>query len=237
MNGENVTQPEAPELIHGSGGSRYPVPDPTTLTTEALRREVAALQVLIEQRINSLKELLDQKITSAETRIDDRHNAARGEYSVIIQAAQDFCANQFKSIEQQLARVEQLRIEQKADMKAAVDAALTAQKEAVHEQSESFAIAVAKSEAATAKQIEQLSLTTSTARDELRRGIDDTKERISDVEKSFRTSLAEVATVANAYSQQKQGGADLKSTIAWVIAGVASLASIAIIIIGTRPGG
>jgi len=50
-------QPEAPELLRaggsGNGGSRFPVPDPTTLTTEALRREVASLQVLIEQRIDA----------------------------------------------------------------------------------------------------------------------------------------------------------------------------------------
>jgi hypothetical protein len=172
---------------------------------------------LIEQRISALKELLQQEIESArraadadEKRIDLRHEAMRTEVEQRVIGAMDFCSSQFKQIETQLQRFEALRIEQKADTKAAVDAALTAQKEAVREQSESFALAVAKSEAATNKQIEQLTLTASTARDDLRRGIDDAKERITDAERTLNVRLGEVDAKANAVVSEKRGATDYR---------------------------
>jgi hypothetical protein len=208
MNGDNVRQPDAPELARGGGGNRYPVPDPTVLTTEALRREVDALQVLVEQRIGSLKELLQSEILSAK----------------------DYCSSQFEHIEQRLGRVEALRLEQKADMKAAVDAALTAQKEAVREQSESFGLAVAKSEAATAKAIEQLSLTTTTARDELRRGIDDAKERIADVERTLRGSISDVDNKVNAVNATARGGELSRASLfGWITAAVAIIGIVVVL--------
>jgi hypothetical protein len=57
----------------------------------------------------------------------------------------------FRGLEAQLAQ-------RFADNKLAVDAALTAQKEAVGEQNKSFALATAKSEAAITKQIDQSAL-------------------------------------------------------------------------------
>jgi hypothetical protein len=67
--------------------------------------------------------------------------------------------------------IERLRVEQKEDVKAAVDAALAAQKEAI-----------GKSEAATKEQIAGLGATATTAYEALRRDIDDLKNRLTVVE-------------------------------------------------------
>ncbi len=129
---------------------RRPVPDPTILTTQALYREVAALQELIEQSIIGQGKVIDQ---------------------------------QFYKVEQQFELVERQRVEQKKDTKDAVDAALTAQKEAVREQTSASERSIAKSEAATNKQLEQLAATFQTSNASLLARIDELKERIVDVDR------------------------------------------------------
>ncbi len=186
-----------------SGYRSTPIPDPTVLTTQALYREVAALKELIEQRIAAVD-------TSIQAAI-----AARTELDLEIQRRTDL----------QFVLVEQQRVEQKADTKNAVDAALTAQKEAIQ-----------KAENGTTKQIEQLQTSFKTEVDALRRSIDENKERIVDLDKSLRLTISEVATTANAYGQQKQGGTDSRAVIAWGLAAVLSLITIgAIVIAAIKP--
>jgi hypothetical protein len=91
--------------------------------------------------------------------------------------ARDITEERFRSVEQQFVLLERQRVEQKADTKAAVDAALTAQKEAVREQTIASERAIAKSEAAITKQLEQLSTTFQTAIAGLQIQVQDAKDR------------------------------------------------------------
>jgi type VI protein secretion system component VasK len=129
---------------------RRPVPDPTVLTTQALYREVSALQELIEQSIRGTREVIDQ---------------------------------QFYKVEQQFELVERQRVEQKKDTKDAVDAALTAQKEAVREQTSASERSIAKSETATTKQIDQLAATFTNSFASFQVRLDELKERIVEVDR------------------------------------------------------
>jgi hypothetical protein len=88
----------------------------------------------------------------------------------------------FESVKTQLALIENQRVEQKKDTKDAVDAALAAAKEAVKEQTTASERAIAKSEAATTKSIDQLGEKFDTAVDGLRREIGDLKERVAGAE-------------------------------------------------------
>lgn len=88
----------------------------------------------------------------------------------------------FDSVSDKLTLVENQRVEQKKDTKDAVDAALTAQKEAVSEQTTASERSIAKSEGATTKSIEQLGAKFDTALEGQRRDIDDLKGRINTVE-------------------------------------------------------
>ena len=85
-------------------------------------------------------------------------------------------------VHEKFALIERARIEQKADTKAAVDAALTAQKEAVKEQTTASERAIAKSESATTKQLEALDSTFSAALKGVIDLLNDTKDRVSKVE-------------------------------------------------------
>ena len=99
-----------------------------------------------------------------------------------LQATSQVTFEKFRSIETQMALVEAQRVEQKADTKAAVDAALTAQKEAVREQTIANNLAFSKSEGATAKQLEQLKTTFDTAIAGVSISLSDVKERVGRIE-------------------------------------------------------
>jgi len=102
-------------------------------------------------------------------------------------------SEKLRSVWSQLELVERQRVEQKADTKAAVDAALTAQKEAVKEQTTASERAIAKSEASTTKQLEQLSVTFATNIQSVTSLVGDIKERISTIE-ARKASATETRT-------------------------------------------
>jgi hypothetical protein len=87
----------------GTQGST-PVPDPTLLTTEALKRDNAALKELFGQQLRALQDLAFERISK---------NRA-------------ICDTRFQAIDHELSIGEDKRIEQKKDTKDAVDAALRA---------------------------------------------------------------------------------------------------------------
>ena len=84
----------------------------------------------------------------------------------------------FGSVQREFDLLERGRVEQKADTKQAVDAALIAQKEAVKEQTLASEKSIAKSEAATAKQIDQLGINFNQAISAANATIADVKERL-----------------------------------------------------------
>lgn len=197
-------------LCPSPAGGRLPIPDPTALTTAALHREVASLTEAFERRLDAvdrdavslnrerteqfaaLKELMGERITGLKGLVDEKFDSA-----------------------------ERQRLEQKNDTKAAVDAALTAQKEAVKEQTTASDRSIAKSETATGKQLEQLRESFTTEVAGLRRSIDDLKERI-----------AEVAGIANGTVQQKVGAKEDRTGLYATIGMVATVILLAIAIIG-----
>jgi hypothetical protein len=88
----------------------------------------------------------------------------------------------FARIEHWLDLVEKHRQEQKLDTQTAVAAALQAQKESVNQQTIASERSISKSEAATSKQIEQLSTTFNTAITGVTDSLGDLKDRVGRIE-------------------------------------------------------
>jgi len=88
----------------------------------------------------------------------------------------------FNSIGTQLALIERQRIEQKEDTATAVQAALSAAKEAVKEQTTASEKSITKTETATSEQLRQLSTTFTTAQDAVADKVDDIKTRVERIE-------------------------------------------------------
>jgi len=140
-----------------------PVPDPTLLTTQQLTREIGALREIIETRLDGndkAYEILHQIIHTLPSQVDEK-----------IDALKEVHEEKFRSIQGQFTERDVRTDQTSRDSKLAVDAALQAAKEAV-----------AKSETATVKQIDQQGELISSNTDSLNDKIDDIKQRLTILE-------------------------------------------------------
>jgi len=125
----------------------------------------------------------------------------RESFTFQLNALADITAVKFESVEKQLKLIEQQRVEQKADTEKAVGAALTAQKEAVREQTTASELAIGKSETAIKEQLHQLTATFATANNAQSENLSDLKDRIGAIESERRTtSLHDNKTSTNQWA-------------------------------------
>ena len=146
-------------------------PDPTPLTTAALNREVGALRAILETRmdgIDTLIHLIQSNIASRKADID-----------AAVDHLKKLHEEKFHSIEIQFAERDTRTEQTSRDSKVAVDAALQAAKEAVGEQNKSSALAIAKSEAGTTKQIDQIGVLINSTNSAVNDKVDDLKARFA----------------------------------------------------------
>jgi beta-phosphoglucomutase-like phosphatase (HAD superfamily) len=157
------------------------IPDPSTLTTEQLLREV-----------DRVKELMVSELHGLEGRYD----------------------TQFGLIERQ-------RVEQKTDTAVAVQAAFSAAKEAVKEQTIASDKAIDKSERAMTDQQKQMASTFTTAIEGVSEVLNDLKERVGRIE----TATVAVREDANFRLNERHTGAGVNANY---VAAIAILVTIAI---------
>jgi chromosome segregation ATPase len=151
-----------------------PNPDPTVRTVEQLQREIAASREIIETRIAGM----DKAIELLQRQTDRFPDHVRG----VVEQLQRLHEEKFASIETQFIERDTRTEQTSRDSKVAVDAALQAAKEAVGEQNKSNALAIAKSEAAFTKQIDQIGVLLTTTSNNTDAKIDDLKARIQAME-------------------------------------------------------
>src|SRR5271154_2582056 len=189
-------------------------PDPTNLTTQQLWREVGALKELINVRLEAAAEavkLLQQQanrspsINEVFLQHEERFKSTMGAFDSAV-----------ASIKQQFAERDTRTEQTSRDSKVAVDAALQAAKEAVGEQNKSSALAIAKSEAATTKQIDQIGAIITATNSGLNDKIDDIKSRLTLIE-------GRTAGIAQGGTEVRKNTNDMG---ALVIAGVGVLVAI-----------
>lgn len=122
-----------------------PIPDPTVLTTEALRREVAALKEIMNREIAALKELVLQMLRAADRVADERWDRVQ---------------SQLKAMEAEaLQSVAQLRRER--------ELVTTAQMEAIAKSDQATSMALDKAEVANDKRFESVAAFREQQRDSL----------------------------------------------------------------------
>lgn len=199
-----------------------PIPDPTTLTTAALHRETGALRQSMEQRFEDR----DREARSL-------HRERQAQFEALSESMVGRITALDRLTEERFAATERQRVEQKVDTKSAVDAALIAQKEAVREQTTASERAIAKSEAATNKQLEQQQLTSTTEISAIRRSIDEVKERAVEENRAMRTSISDVATTANSTISHTGGSRERTDDIRlWVMAIIGFIGLVAALAFG-----
>jgi hypothetical protein len=161
-----------------------PVPDPTILTTQQLVREIAASREIIEANIGKIETRLDAMDTATELNKQATDKIPRIIDEKVCQLRKLFderfttVNERFRSIDTQFAERD-TRTESVAQLgQKALEAALSAAKEAVGEQNKSNALANAKMEAAFTKQIDGITLLIQNAIKALDEKINDLKGRL-----------------------------------------------------------
>jgi len=177
--------------------------DPTRLTTAALQREIAALKdhaqdalaaeirVLVtridemQRAIDKASEdyvrvptLLDRAVAQMMQLMDRRFEKVDAQFD----AAEKLRNEKFAQVQGQLRDRDQKAADSSAATKDAVEAALAAAEKAVNKQTETFAVASAKAEAASVKQLDQLNLMIQASTKALDDKITDAKERLTRIE-------------------------------------------------------
>ena len=171
-----------------------PEPDPSQLTTAQLMREAAHIRDTLNLKIDAIEKAIvvaHDDMVRVPTAMDKAVDGLR----ILTWQRFDSVHTTFLSVaalnEQKFGAIKtqfderDTRVQQTAKAsKEALDAALQAAKEAVSEQNKSNSVAIAKSEAATSKQIDQLTgaihLTAKTTDDK----VADLKERLTRIEGS-----------------------------------------------------
>lgn len=180
-----VPDTEPSKISVAANGGVRPVPDPTILTTQLVDKGIAGLREILLALLNGQKDVFEARLDAMDKAIRllqsiaDRMPAEVDGKVANLRTLHD---EKFASIQTQF-RERDTRTEQSSkDSKVAVDAALQAAKEAVGEQNKSSALAIAKSETATTKQIDQLVVLISTATKGLETTITDVKDRLNRIE-------------------------------------------------------
>jgi hypothetical protein len=203
--------------------------DPSHLTTQALLREIANLRELLMSRIVALEDavkLAHEDLVRVPTETDKAINHVRG----VLLGKLDVVDERFHRIATQFLERD-TRVDQSArTSKEALDAALQAAKELVGMQNQSFMISIAKSEAATEKQIDLLVRNMSVGTKANDDKIDDLKQRLTLLEGQDRgKSTAVVAQHANTAS-----AASVIGVVLGVIGTLALLATFLINALGSH---
>jgi hypothetical protein len=146
-----------------------PVPDPTVLTTQQLVREIAAVREVTDIRLGAM----DKAIILVQNAVDRSPTVAEiyAEFT-----------EKFVSVQTQFAERDTRTEQTSKDSKVAVDAALSAAKEAVAEQNKSSALAIAKSETTMTKQIDSITTLIQTNQKAIDDKIADVKDRVTSIE-------------------------------------------------------
>jgi hypothetical protein len=196
--------------LHVPGQGWVPVPDPTKLTTEQLRREL--------------------DIMAAELRRESEANRALLMGDIL--HLRELHAERFDAIDMRFHERD-VRFDQEKDArKEAIAAALLAQKELIDQQTVSNALATGKSEAGFTKQIDQIGLLLDGMEKSITERITELKERIDRGEGSSSGSdSAVVSRRENDVLQQMErssAGQQIRSTAA---IGVALLSVVVTIVL------
>jgi len=179
-----------PPMSRDSGS--VPSPDPTALTTDQLRREIAALKEILIGVIDGKFDVIltrleanDKAVSLLQEATDKQPERTRAAVSQLEDLATEKFAGvetKFNGVQTQFAERDVRTEQAAATTKVAVDAALQAAEKAVNAALANSSQITAKSEASTTKQIDAIGTLISAGTQATNDKIDDLKARVQAIE-------------------------------------------------------
>jgi len=207
------------DMDRGNGTSR-PIPDPTVLTNQLVQSAIAGLRELHEARLEALNARIDDAVLTVTRHSDIAITSSIERFDERVKALTEAVAV-FKQTVNERFQLGDVQTEKAArDVKSAVDAAFAAAKEAVGEQNKSNAQSIAKSEAATTKQIDQLIGNQQASAKNTDDKIDALKQEVGDKNNDAKDRLSVLEGKASGVNQ----------TGVFIVGAFAVLASLSVII-------
>jgi hypothetical protein len=193
-------------MLH-KGSGVTPIPDPTTLTTAALAREITSLKELLFTRLDAMdkaQELFDLNLNRVPTAVDKQVGNLKELLTTLFDSRWEMLLDKIDTrvkevdhneaemialINQKFAGVDQrfeerdIRMAQLAgNNKSNLDAALAAAEKATFKQTETFSATILKTEVSTSKQIDTQGETIKTSTNALNDKIEDVRTRLARIE-------------------------------------------------------
>ena len=164
---------------------RRPIPDPTVLTTQQLQREIQALRDILNTRIDAVQDQLHVRLSAMDKAMEVAtaivtHTPTEIDKQIL--HLKELHDAKFAAIDRQFENRDSRAEQANRDNKENVAAALNAAKESVKQHNDASALAIAKSEAATNKQIDQIMTLFHTSNGSLEGKIGDIKDRLTLIE-------------------------------------------------------
>jgi len=222
-----------------SGVEWIPSPDPTALTAKAvseakedIRREIDFVRQILSQRLDAMDaatDLMHDWRESLPRRLDDAiqaHRDINAEQFGRVWERFNLVMEKFDGVATQFAERD-TRTEQLAQGgEKAINAALAAAKEAFQEQNRSAALAIAKSEAATMKSIDQLTTLFQTAIAAMSEQVGDLKGRVLLIEGRTVGLTSAQQTQQVAHTSQQASSSYLVAVIGLIVGTVIAVSGI-----------
>jgi len=223
---ENGSNGDAGIMNHSRGGtgrvrSLTPRPDPTLLTTRQLLRELGNLKELIYSHTAGLASSIEQRFVGMDKALillQAKVDRSPSIEEVVAKFTEKLIGVNTQFVERDV-RTENTTREQKI----AIDAAFSAQKEAVSEQNKSAAAAITKSETATGEKIQALGLLIDQGLKSTNAKLDDSLTATNDKIDDLKTRMGIIDERA---SQAVGRSAGVASSIGFVATAVGVVAAI-----------
>jgi hypothetical protein len=181
---------------------RRPIPDPTILTTQQLFREIAALEKILITRIEGVKSEITVRLDAMDKAMEvatDIVTHTPTEIDREITHLKALHDSKFNAIDRQFENRDSRLEQANRDNKENVQSALKAANDSVSQHNQSSALAIAKSEAAFAKQIDQQAVVIQTMKDALESKMaasnESTEDKISELRKSVNSTDSRVTQI------------------------------------------
>ena len=165
------------EQMHSDPGTK-PNPDPTIATNEAVERAMKSERDYVDGKIETLEERLHGMDRATELRLSTLPTLT-AEIDTKISHQRELMDEKFSSVATQFKERDTRSEREARDNKLAVDAAFAAQEKQAVAQNESNALAINKSEAATAETIKTNQELTTAKTDSLSKGLDELKLQVA----------------------------------------------------------